>query len=133
MKTILRHYVIDTFSLFVISKIAEGLQFGQGLSTILIAGVAITGVSLIAKPVINILLLPINLISFGLFRWVASSIVIYLATLIVPLFKVTGFYFVGISTKWLDIPTFNLHGIWAYIGFSFLLSLITSFIYWLIK
>ena len=57
MKTILRHYVIDTFSLFVISKIAEGLHFGQGLSTILIAGVAITGVSLIAKPVINILLL----------------------------------------------------------------------------
>jgi len=133
MKTLLRHYVIATFSLLAISKIAEGLYFGQGLKTLLLAGIAVMVVSIVAKPIINILLLPINLITFGLFRWVASSVIIYLATLIVPSFKVIGFYFAGISTKWLDIPTFNLHGIWSYVGFSFLLSLITSFIYWLIK
>ena len=133
MKTLLRHYVIDTFSLLLLSKIASGLQFGNGISTLLIAGLAITIVSLLAKPIINILLLPINLVTFGLFRWVASSIVIYLTTLIVPLFKVTGFFLSGTSTRWFDIPTFDFHGFSAYIAFSFLLSLITSFIYWLIK
>jgi putative membrane protein len=133
MKTILRHYVIDTFSLYLISLIASGLVFGKGLSTLLLSGVALTLVSLIAKPIINILLLPLNLITFGIFRWVAASVVIYLTTLLVPLFKVSGFYFSGFTSRWIDIPVINLHGIAAFIAFSFLLSVVTSAIYWLIK
>jgi hypothetical protein len=37
------------------------------------------------------------------------------------------------GSKWLDIPGFSFGGILAFIAFSFLLSLITSFMYWLIK
>lgn len=133
MKRIVRHFIIDTFCLYVISNIASGLVFGGGFKTFILAGVAITIVSIIAKPVISLLLLPINLITFGLFRWVASSVVIYLSTLIVPLFKVTGFYFDGFQSLWIDIPKINLHGLGAYIAFSFLLSTMMSFIYWLIK
>jgi putative membrane protein len=133
MKRILRHYVIDTFSLWTVSQIAQGLVFGEGPKTLLIAGAGVTCVSLLAKPVINLLLLPLNLITFGLFRWVSSAIVIYLVTLIVPKFKVIGFHFAGFSSPWLDIPSLNFKGFWAYIGFSFLFSLIAQFIYWLIK
>ena len=133
MKRILRHYVIDTICLYAISKMAGGMEFGNGISTLLLAGIAVTAVSIIGKPIINLLLLPINLITFGLFRWVASSFIIFLATLIVPAFKVLGFYFTGFSTKWFDLPSINLTGLAAYIGFSFLLSLLTSIIYWLIK
>jgi uncharacterized membrane protein YvlD (DUF360 family) len=133
MKRILRHYIIDTLCLLAISKIATGIVFGNGIITILQAGIAVTAVSLIAKPIINLLLLPINLITFGLFRWVAASVIIYIATLVVSAFKVVEFSFPGLSTKWIDLPSLNLHGIAAYIGFSFLLSLFTSFIYWLIK
>jgi putative membrane protein len=133
MKVILRHYVIDTVCLYAISNKAGGMVFGNGIPTLLVAGIAVTAVSLIARPIINLLLLPINLITFGLFRWVASSFIIYLSTLIVPSFKVVGFYFTGLSTRWVDLPSLNLSGIMAYIGFSFLLSIFTSSIYWLIK
>jgi len=133
MKTILRHFVIDTYCLYLVSIIASGMQFGNGFSTLLLAGFAITIVSIFAKPIINILLLPINLITFGLFRWVASSIVLYLTTLIVHSFKIIYFHFPGLSSKWIDIPNLDFSGILSYIGFSFLLSLVSSFIYWLIK
>lgn len=133
MKRIIRHFIIDTYCLYLVTKIATGIQLGNGLSTLIAAGFAITIVSLIAKPVINILLLPINLITFGLFRWVASSIVLYLTSLIVPSFKVIYFHFPGLASRWIDIPQLNFNGILAFIGFSFLLSLISSFIYWLIK
>jgi putative membrane protein len=133
MKRILRHFVIDTFCLYLITKIASGVQFGNGFYTLIAAGAAITVVSLIAKPVINILLLPINLITFGLFRWVASSIVLYLTSLIVPTFKILYFNFPGIASRWIDIPKLEFNGLLAYIGFSFILSLISSLIYWLIK
>ena len=133
MKRILRHYTIDTFSLWVISQVGSGLFFEQGFRTLAIAGVGITVVSIIAKPVINVLLLPLNLITYGLFRWVSSAIVIYLVTLVVPGFKVLGFEFAGLQTNWLDIPSLHFEGFLAYVAFAFILSIITSFIYWLIK
>jgi putative membrane protein len=133
MKKILRHYTIDTFSLWVLSNIASGLIFENGLQTLLISGIALTGVFFLAKPVINLLLLPLNLITFGLFRWVSSAVVLYLVTLIIKEFKIIAFNFTGYSSKWIDIPAFNFKGLLAFIAFSFILSLITSFLYWLMK
>lgn len=133
MKRILRHYAIDTFSLWVVTQIASGIYFEQGVKTLLIAGIGVTLVSIIAKPVINLLLLPLNLVTFGLFRWVSSAIVIYLVTLVVHEFKVVNFLYPGITTAWLDIPKISLQGFFAYVAFSFLLSLVSSFIYWLVK
>lgn len=133
MKKILRHFAVDTFSLWVISQVAQGLVFEKGIETLIIAGVGLTLVSLLAKPVINLLLLPLNLVTFGLFRWVASAVVLYLVTLLVKEFKITYFFYPGLNNKWIEIPPITLQGAGAFIGFAFLLSFISSFIYWLIK
>ena len=133
MKRILRHFIIDTFCLWVVSQTANGMVFERGFITLLVAGMGLTGVSLLAKPVINLMLLPINLITFGLFRWVASAVMLYLVTLIVKDFKIAFFSFTGFASKWIDIPSLHFEGALAFIGFSFILSIITSFIYWLIK
>lgn len=133
MKRFLRHYVIDTFSLWTVSQIATGIVFEKGFETLFIAGLGFMGASLLAKPVINILLLPLNLVTFGFFRWVSAAIVLYLVTLIVPGFKLLRFHFEGLSSKWLDIPALNFNGILAYVAFAFLISFITSFIFWLVK
>ena len=133
MKKILRHYVIDTFSLWAVSQIAKGIVYGKGFETLLLAGVGVTIISLIGKPVINLLLLPINLVTFGLFRWLSSAIILYLVTLIVKDFKIVGFLFSGFKSQWFDLPKLDFTGFLAYVGFSFLFSFIASFIYWLIK
>ena len=133
MKTILRHYIIDTLSLYLATQIASGVVFAKGTESILLAGVGLTAATMIIKPLINILLLPINLITFNFFKWLSSTIALYLVTLVVPGFKIIEFAFHGFSTKWIDIPSFNFEGILAYVAFSFLLSTIASFIGWLIK
>lgn len=133
MKRILRHFVIDSVSIFLVSSIASGMVFQKGIETLLLTGLGLTIASLIAKPVINILLLPVNLITFGLFRWVAAVAVLYIVTLVVPGFSITGFNYPGYSNVWFDIPAVVFAGFLAYLAFSFLHSLISSFIYWLIK
>lgn len=133
MKTILRHYVFDTVSLYLVSKIATGMVFEKGPETLLLAGAALAVVTILIRPLINVLLLPINLITFGLFKWVGSVIAFYIVTLIVPGFKIANFYFSGFSTKWFDFPAIALAGIMAYFAFSFLISLISSSIHWLTK
>jgi len=132
MKKVLRHYVIDTFILFVVSKIASGLVFENGVETLLLAGAGLTVASLLAKPIINLLLLPLNLITFNLFKWVSSAVALYLVTLVIPGFKITGFFFEGLSSQWLDLPSLSFTGFFSYIAYSFIFSLFSAFIYWLI-
>ena len=131
MKKILRHYVIVTYSLWLTSKIANGLVFENETKTLLITGIVFMGASLLAKPVINMLLLPINLVTFGFFRWVSSAVVLYLVTLTVPDFKLIKFAFSGYVSKWIELPSLNFQGFLAYVAFAFLISAITSFLFWL--
>jgi len=132
IKKILRHFIVNTFILYIVSQIASGLYFEKGIETVIIAGAGLTLASLLAKPIINLLLLPINLITFNLFKWVSSAIALYLVTLVVDGFKITGFVFAGLTSQWLDIPSINLGGFLAYVAFSFIFSLFASFIYWLL-
>lgn len=133
MKRIIRHYVIDTSTLYAISFLASGLVFEEGLKTILLAGLALTAASIVVKPVINILLLPLNLITFNLFRWLSSAVALYLVTLVVPGFKLVGFTFAGFTSSWIDIPAMSFTGVLAFVAFSFILSAITSVIYWVVS
>lgn len=133
MKRIIRAYFVAILALYLVNELVQGLVFEKGLETFLLTGVGLAAILLFAKPVINILLLPLNLITFGLFRWVSSAVALYLVTLIVPGFNIAKFFFKGFSSKWLDIPQFDLKGVIAYIAFAFLISLITSFIYWVRK
>lgn len=133
MKRIIRHFTVDTVSLYLASNIASGMVFSKGIETLLLTGLGLTIASLIAKPIINLLMLPINLITFGIFRWVASAITIYLVTLLVPGFKIVNFLFGGFTSVWIDLPSITLTGLFALIAFSFLHSIISSFIYWLMK
>lgn len=132
-KKVLRYFVVDTFSLWAVSQLTTGMQFEDGLRTFLLASGALTLASILGKPVINIMLLPLNLVTFGLFKWVSSAIALYLVTLVVPGFNIVGFYFEGFFSKWIDIPNITLSGILAYVAFAFFLSVISSAIHWLNK
>jgi putative membrane protein len=133
MKRILRHYFIDTLALYAASQIASGVVFEKGIESLLLAGIGLSAASLLARPIINLLLLPINLVTFGFFRWVSSAAALYLVTLIIPGFKIVEFHFYGFSSQWFDIPALEFHGVLVYVAYSFVLSLITSLVYWLIK
>jgi len=133
MKNILKHYIIDTITLYLVSQFVSGMVFEKGVQSMLLAALGLMLTSFLVKPILNLLLLPLNLLTFGLFKWISSAIALYIVTLIVPGFKIINFLFSGFTSKWIDIPSINLGLPIAYIAFSFLLTLITSIIYWLIK
>lgn len=133
IRRILKYFIVNSASLYSINLVIAGLTFSEGITTLLLTGLALTVASLIIKPVINILLLPINLITFGLFRWVSYAVMLYIVTLVVPGFEISKFYFSGLSTYWLSIPEISLNGILAIIAFSLLISIISSLLDWLLK
>jgi putative membrane protein len=133
MRTILKHFIINTVSLYLVSLAVSGIVFADGTYSILMAGIVLTLTTLIIRPIINILLLPINLITFGLFRWVGFAVTLYLVTLVVPGFKLVDFIFKGYQSYWFNIPAISLSGIFTFIAFSFLISFVASLGYWILK
>lgn len=133
MKSLFKLYIINTASLFLISKFIQGIYFGNEYYSLFIAGGVLTMVSLLAKPIIKILILPLNLVTFGFFNWVSSAFVFYLVGLIIKDFKINYFSFSGFSNLWIDIPGVNFSGVLSYIAYSFVFSVIYSFFHWLIK
>lgn len=133
MKTILKHFIIDTVSLYLISLVVTGIVFENGIQTLILTGFVLMLTTLIVRPIINILLLPLNLITFGLFKWVTYAITLYLVTLIVPGFKLLDFVFGGFHSVWFVLPAIALSGPFAFIAFSFLISFVASVVYWIFK
>jgi len=133
MRTILKHFIINTVSLYLASLVISGIIFAEGTYSILLAGVVLTLTTIIIKPIINILLLPINLITFGFFRWAGFTVSLYLVTLIVPGFKLMDFAYKGFSSYWFSIPPITIAGILAFIAYSFFISIVASALYWIFK
>ena len=129
MKRILRHFLIDTAVLYLVSQNIGGLNFNGGIQTIFLAGVVLAVTTMLIKPLINILLLPLNLITFGLFKWIAHAISLYIVTLVVPGFSISGFHFIGLNSYWFSLPPVDLTGTIGLIAFSFLISFGSSLLY----
>lgn len=117
----------------MVSLVVSGIVFAEGTYSILLSGLVLTLTSLVIKPIINILLLPLNLITFGLFRWAGFAVTLYIVTLIVPGFKILDFAFKGFSSYWINIPGLSLSGLLAFLAFSFLISMVASIGHWIFK
>ena len=133
MRKIIRSILINVASIWLVSMMVTGIVLERGFETLLVAAFALGLINLLIKPVINILLLPINLITLGTFRWLVNVAALYLVTVIVPDFKIIAFEFMGFSYKGIVIPAFSFNLILSFLVITFLISLVSSFFYWLSK
>lgn len=134
MKKLLRVFIIESVSVYIASQIARGLVFEKGILGIAATGFALAIASIFVKPIINLLLIPINLITFNLFRFVENAIILYLVSLVVTQFKITGFFFAGIDSPLISLPEISLTTpILYFSAFSILISTISGLLHWLVK
>lgn len=131
MKKIIRSFVINLAAIMVINQLVEGFVVSGGYQGILFTAAVLTTVNLAIKPLVKLLLLPINLITLGAFRWVANVFSLYLVTLLVPFLEIIGFTFPGYAYQGFIIPEIYLAKLWVLVISSFLISLITTFLFWL--
>lgn len=133
MKRIIRIFIVESLVLYFVSQITIGLTFEGGTTSLLITAVGLTIASLFIKPIINLLLLPLNLLTFGFFRFLTNAITLFLVDLVLSQFSVGEFFFKGYHGTLIVIPSLGVPaGPLSYLAFSFLISFVSSIIYWLI-
>lgn len=133
MKKHLRLFLVNLVSLWLVTNILEGVGYSEGYKTLASAALVLTIINFAVKPLIKLLLLPINLITLGAFRWVINVLSLYLVTIVVPQFEVQAFHFPGFSHQGFVIPAVYLSTFWALVVASLLISLVTTLLLWLMK
>ena len=130
MKKHLRSFLITSASLMVAAWLIPTINFQEGVKTVLITALALTLVNLIVRPVINLLLLPINLLTLGLFRWLVNVFAFYIVVLLIPQLKIEPYPFPGFAHQGFIIPSIQFSFFWTLVLVSFIISFTTGFLYW---
>ena len=133
MKKYLRSFLITIASLIIASGLVDTISFQEGEKTIAITALVLMLVNFLIKPVINLLLLPVNLLTLGLFRWVVNVFVFYLVTLLVTQLKIEPYNFPGFEQSGFIVPSIQFSFFWTLVLLSFIISFSTGFLYWAFK
>ena len=128
-----RSFVFNTTALWFAAYLIKGVTISGGFKSFLITGLVLTLVNLFVRPLIKLLLLPVNLLTLGAFRWLVNVGALYLVASLVEQFQVSSFHFDGYNYQGFIIPQMDVSLFWSFVLTSFVISFITSLIYWLIK
>lgn len=123
MNDFIRRILLNTFSLFIVSSVFPGLIVPPQLFGLLWASLVFTLVNQLSKPIIKLLLLPFNLVTLGLFRWVSNVIVLFLLTRFINTVKVIAFISPPFAQAGFSIPPLHISLFLSYIFCSVLLGL----------
>lgn len=106
MRIIVR-LLVNAFAVMVTAYLLPGVSL-VGYFDAFVVAIVLGLLNTLVKPLLHLMALPITIMSLGLFSLVINALVILLVDVIVPGFSVDGFW-------------------WA-LGFSLVLSLVSSFL-----
>ncbi len=133
-RIILRSIAINLACVFITANILSGVvSYVGGYKTLLFAAVLISLINLLIKPIVNLLLLPINLVTLGVFRWVSNLVTLYIVTWLIPNLQIHPFAFGGLNITYVIIPHINFSAFGAFVVTTFTLTFVFHFVYWLLQ
>lgn len=117
----------------MVSQVMPSLVISGGAVGFLVGALAFMAANILLSPLVRILLLPLNLLTLGIFAWLSNVLVLFLLTAVVPNFKLLPYYFEGINYEGFIVPAMDLPVFQVAIVVSFLIGFIIHFINWLFK
>lgn len=133
MKNLLRNILIYSGSLFALTELLPGVEISGGVPAYLICGTVLSVMFIVVKPILNIISLPLNILTLGLFSFFSNILILFLLTLVVPYIQVSPFVFDGYSYGGFIIPRMEFNLFFAFVVSGLILSAIITVLTWLIK
>lgn len=129
MKYLLRVFLFHSFSLWFVSQILPALRINGGWQVLLFAGFVLSLLMLLIAPILKILFIPINLLTFGLLSWFINVIVLYLLTFFVSGVSVTAWTFPGWTFAGFVLPEIAFTSFVSFILVSLAVSMLVNLLH----
>lgn len=124
MKNFLRSVVFHVFALWLTTSVIPALSISGNLWGMLSAGFTLAVMMMLLKPVISLIVLPVNILTLGFLGWFVNVIVLYIWTVLVPQVSVRPWAFPGLTWGGFVVPTANVSYTWTLIVVSLVISAI---------
>lgn len=79
-------------AVFLTVNLVPGITVSGGWTTILLVALAWSVIVMVIRPVLQILTLPITVVTIGLFAFILNALLFWAMSLVVPGFDVAGFF-----------------------------------------
>ena len=107
------NWLLNALALWLVARIIPGMQL-RSYGTALLATVIIALVDLTLGPILRFIAFPITFLTLGLFRLVINALLLKLASLFTPGFRIDGFLAALLGSLVLAFVTFILQSVaWA--------------------
>lgn len=93
---LLKSLIVSALTIFVLAYFLPTVSYFDW-TTLILAALVMTLINKIAKPVLKILFLPINIVTLGLFSVILNVILLWLVTYLVPGFNIEPMVLLGIE------------------------------------
>ena len=107
MKLIIR-LAINVFALFVVEYLVPGFHLA-GLWTAVVAAVVIGIVNTFIKPILQLVALPISILTFGIAAFLINVLLLWGTSMLVPGFTIASFTTAIIASIVLSLVSWFLH------------------------
>lgn len=133
MKFILKRYLITVISIFILTQIITALSLQNGWYGLFYASLVLSILFYIVAPILNLIMLPINLITLNLSSWIVQILIFYLWTIVVVQVKITSWQFAGLHVGPITLSNFNLIKWQIIILLAILFIVINKLLNWIFK
>ncbi|HET7713797.1 MAG TPA: phage holin family protein [Patescibacteria group bacterium] len=133
MKAHLLAFIIMVTSFIAATFFLPGLNYGGDSETLVRSAVTFALLNIFIRPVIGILLMPLNFLTLGLMGGLTGLALLWLVTLLVPGFQITDSNFAGLMVAGQSIPSYQVNSLFTAIFGASLIGLISSILYWLTR
>jgi len=132
MKKIARSLILASLAFVFVASFYKGISFNS-LQSLAIAAIIFAFLAQFVKPVIKLLTLPFNLLTFGLISGLINLFILYLVKTAVAGFDIVAFNFQGVHLAGFILPAFYLAPIFSALLASFLIGLTQTFLQFIFR
>lgn len=105
----LARYVSTVLAFVLTIYLVPGISAPGGWIAVLLVALVWSAITLVIKPVLSILSLPITILTFGLFALVLNALLFWLTAGLVPGFVVAGFWSAFVGALVLSVLTWLIN------------------------
>lgn len=133
LQKFVKSFTLTAIALYLTYLFIPGFWINPKLSSLLLATLIFTLLNTFVRPIVKLFLLPINLTTLGMFRWLVNIIILYLFSYISHDVSISSFLLSDIPTLGVILPSITVGKFIATILTSIVISASQSLISWLIK
>ena len=108
---ILINIILNALAVYVTAYLLPGVTLSGGYTAILITALIIALLNSIVKPILNLITLPVQILTLGLFTFITSGLIILLADYLINEFMVANIWWAILFSVVLSIVNSALQAI----------------------